>query len=40
MAEANNGEDAVRLAGEHAPDVAVLDIQMPRMNGIDATAAI
>ncbi len=40
VAEANNGEDAVRLAGEHAPDVAVLDIQMPRMNGIDATTAI
>jgi DNA-binding NarL/FixJ family response regulator len=40
VAEASNGEDAVRLAGEHAPDVAVLDIQMPRMTGIDATAAI
>jgi DNA-binding NarL/FixJ family response regulator len=40
VAEAGNGEDAVRLAGEHRPDVAVLDIQMPRMNGIDATAAI
>lgn len=40
VAEANNGEDAVRLAGEHLPDVAVLDIQMPKMNGIDATTAI
>jgi two-component system, NarL family, response regulator LiaR len=40
VAEAGNGEDAVRLAGEHLPDVAVLDIQMPKMNGIDATTAI
>lgn len=40
VAEASNGEDAVRLAGEHLPDVAVLDIQMPKMNGIDATTAI
>jgi DNA-binding NarL/FixJ family response regulator len=40
VAEATNGEEAVRLAGEHAPDVAVLDIQMPKMNGIDATSAI
>lgn len=40
VAEAGNGEDAVRLTGEHAPDLAVLDIQMPRMNGIDATTAI
>ncbi|MCU0507606.1 MAG: response regulator transcription factor [Anaerolineae bacterium] len=40
VAEGANGEDAVRLAGEHLPDVAVLDIQMPKMNGIDATTAI
>lgn len=40
VAEASNGEDAVRLASEHLPDVAVLDIQMPKMNGIDATTAI
>ena len=40
VGEASNGEDAVRLAGEHLPDVAVLDIQMPKMNGIDATTAI
>ena len=40
VAEAVDGEEAARLAGEHAPDVAVLDIQMPRMNGIEATAAI
>lgn len=40
VAEASNGEDAVRLAGEHLPHVAVLDIQMPKMNGIDATTSI
>lgn len=37
---ARNGEEAVRLAQELEPDVAVLDIAMPKMNGIKATQQI
>jgi DNA-binding NarL/FixJ family response regulator len=40
IAEARNGMEAVRLAAEHMPDVAVMDISMPELNGIDATARI
>ena len=40
VAEATNGEEALRLAREHLPDVAVLDIQMPVLNGIEATRRI
>jgi DNA-binding NarL/FixJ family response regulator len=40
VAEASNGAEALRLALEHVPDVAVLDIQMPVLNGIDATREI
>ncbi len=36
IAETDNGEDAQALAQEHRPDVAVLDIQMPRRSGIEA----
>jgi DNA-binding NarL/FixJ family response regulator len=36
VAEAANGADAVRLVGEHRPAVAVLDVQMPGMNVIEA----
>ena len=38
--EAANGEDAVRLAHELAPDVIVLDLMMPRMNGDKVTEEI
>jgi DNA-binding NarL/FixJ family response regulator len=37
VAEAGNGRDACSLIEAHAPDVAVLDIQMPGMSGIEVT---
>lgn len=40
VAEAGDGRDAVRLALELRPRVAVLDISMPRLNGIEATRQI
>lgn len=40
VATAADGAEAVRLAAEHAPDVVVMDLQMPEMNGIDATRAV
>jgi DNA-binding NarL/FixJ family response regulator len=40
VAEAGNGEDAVRLAAETRPDIALVDIAMPRLNGIEATKRI
>jgi len=36
-AEANNGTDALRMARELRPDVVVMDISMPAMDGINAT---
>ncbi len=40
VAEAANGEQGVALAREHRPDVALVDIQMPVMDGIEATRLI
>jgi two-component system response regulator NreC len=40
VAEASDGRDAVRLALEVQPDLAILDIAMPKLNGIDATRQI
>jgi DNA-binding NarL/FixJ family response regulator len=37
VAEASNGEEAVRAAGEHRPDVVLMEIRMPEMDGIEAT---
>jgi len=39
-AEATNGRDAVEKAREYKPDVAVLDIGMPLLNGVEATRQI
>ena len=40
VAEAGDGEEAVRLATSQCPDVAIIDIAMPRLNGIEATKQI
>jgi len=40
VAEAENGQRALELARELRPDVALIDISMPRMTGLEATAHI
>ena len=40
VAETGNGESALRLFGEHKPDVVVMDYQLPGMDGAETTAAI
>ena len=40
VAEASDGEEAVKLASESKPNVAVMDIVMPKLNGIEATRRI
>jgi len=40
VAEATNGREAVEIAGKLRPDIAILDIMMPRLNGLDAAAQI
>jgi NarL family two-component system response regulator LiaR len=40
VAEAGDGEEAVKLASELKPDVVVMDIVMPGLNGIEATRKI
>ncbi len=40
VAEAGDGEEAVRLAGNSKPDVAIIDIAMPKLDGIEATKQI
>lgn len=40
VAEASDGREALRMAEEHRPDVAVMDIAMPLLNGIEAARQI
>ncbi|MDQ6731437.1 MAG: response regulator transcription factor [Actinomycetota bacterium] len=40
VAEAQDGEAAVTLAREHRPEIVLMDIRMPRMDGLQATAQI
>jgi len=40
VAEAGDGAEAVRLAREHRPDVAVLDVAMPNTSGVEAARQI
>ena len=39
-AEARDGEEAVELARSEEPDLAVLDVKMPRLDGIEAAKRI
>jgi len=38
VAEARDGEEALTMADQYHPDIVIMDVNMPRMNGIEATA--
>src|SRR6516165_12782117 len=40
VAEANNGREAIEQYRKHRPDITLMDLQMPIMNGSDAILAI
>jgi DNA-binding NarL/FixJ family response regulator len=40
VAEASNGQEAIQQFRTHRPDVTLMDLQMPEMNGVDAMIAI
>ena len=40
VADTGRGDEAVRLVAEHRPDVAILDVKMPGLDGIEAARAI
>jgi len=37
VAEAGDGREALRLAEQHQPDIAIIDVAMPMLNGVEAT---
>ena len=40
VAEAGDGLEALRLCAEHRPDIAILDVGMPKLNGIEVAARV
>ena len=40
VAEASNGLEAIQQFRQHRPDIILMDLQMPEMNGLDAMVAI
>ncbi len=40
VAEAENGRDAIELSAKHLPDIVLMDIGMPDLNGVEATRKI
>ena len=40
VAEASDGPEALRLVAEHQPEIVLMDIAMPNLNGLDATRAL
>jgi DNA-binding NarL/FixJ family response regulator len=40
VAQASNGREAVQQFREHRPDITLMDLQMPAMNGLEAMVAI
>lgn len=40
VCEASNGQEAVKLADQHKPDVIIMDLLMPQLNGAEATRLI
>jgi len=40
VAEASNGREAIQQFRQHRPDITLMDLQMPVMNGLDAMIAI
>src|ERR1051326_2973314 len=40
VSEAATGQEAVELYRKHRPDIVLMDLRMPRMNGVEATIAI
>jgi YesN/AraC family two-component response regulator len=40
VAQASNGREAIQQFRQHQPDITLMDLQMPEMNGLDAMVAI